>query len=216
VTDITPLLVEARKRLGTVDAYKGKVEGYARQDMLPVDLEHMMTNEAAELNMRAQAIERLSPTETVALQLRNRANELSRAGRTLRIDQTLNSKTPTEGYLDYLLEQRVVDIRKEGGLRDLGKRTDGRRDFLQEYEVRDVRGESPQTLWYAHFHYTSAKPAFNDFVKGHLKLPDATWACNGNRPRLAVGQTCKRSGAATSVNRWGSNTSPNSKHRKPL
>ena len=172
VTDITPLLVEARKRLGTVDAYKGKVEGYARQGMLPVDLEHMMTNEAAELNMRAQAIERLSPTETVALQLRNRANELSRAGRTLRIDQTLNSKTPTEGYLDYLLEQRVVDIRKEGGLRDLGKRTDGRRDFLQEYEVRDVRGESPQTLWYAHFHYTSAKPAFNDFVKGHLKLPE--------------------------------------------
>ena len=172
VTDITPLLVEARKRLGTVDAYKGKVEGYARQDMLPVDLEHMLTSEAAELNMRAQAIERLSPTETVALQLRNRANELSRAGRTLRIDQTLNSKTPTEGYLDYLIEQRVVDIRKEGGLRDLGKRADGRRDFLQEYEVRDVRGEPPQTLWYAHFHYTSAKPAFNDFVKGHLKLPE--------------------------------------------
>lgn len=171
-TDITPLLVEARKRLGTVDAYKSKVEGYARQDMLPVDLEHMMISEAAELNMRARAIERLSPTETVALQLRNRANELTRAGRTLRIDQTLNSKTPTEGYLDYLLEQRVVDIRKEGGLRDLGKRADGRRDFLQEYEVRDVRGESPQTLWYAHFHYGSAKPAFNDFVKGHLKLPE--------------------------------------------
>ena len=171
-TDITPLLVEARKRLGAVDAYKSKVDGYARQDMLPVDLEHMMTREAAELNMRAQAIERLSPTETVALQLRNRANELSQAGRTLRIDQTLKSKTPTEGYLDYLLEQRVVDIRKEGGLRDLGKRADGRRDFLQEYEVRDVRGESPQTLWYAHFHYSSAKPAFNDFVKGHLKLPE--------------------------------------------
>ncbi|WP_150815399.1 hypothetical protein, partial [Pseudomonas fluorescens] len=109
---------------------------------------------------------------TVALQLRNRANDLTRAGRTLRIEQTLNSKTPTEGYLDYLLEQRVVDIRKEGGLRDLGKRTDGRRDFLQEYEVRDLRSEPAQTLWYAHFHYTSAKPQFSDFVKGHLKLPE--------------------------------------------
>jgi hypothetical protein len=172
VTDITPLLVEARKRLGTVDAYKSKVEGHARQDMLPVDLEHMMISEAEELNMRARAIERLSPTETVALQLRNRANELTRAGRTLRIEQTLNSKTPTEGYLDYLLEQRVVDIRKEGGLRDLGKRTDGRRDFLQEYEVRDLRSEPAQPLWYAHFHYTSAKPQFSDFVKGHLKLPE--------------------------------------------
>ncbi|MBV6822379.1 dermonecrotic toxin domain-containing protein [Pseudomonas sp. PD9R] len=171
-TDVAPLLAEARKRLGTVDAYKSKVEGYARQDMLPVDLEHMMSSEAAELSMRAQAIERLSPTEPVALQLRNRAQALSRAGRTLRIDQSLQSKTPTEGYLDYLLEQRVVGIRKEGGLRELGKRPDGRRDFLQEYEVRDLTGEPAQTLWYAHFHYTSAKPQFSDFVKGHLKRPE--------------------------------------------
>jgi hypothetical protein len=171
-TDVTSLLVEARKRLGTVDTYKSKVEGYARQNMLPVDLEHMMRSEAAELTMRASAIERLAPTEPVALHLRNRADELSRVGRSLRIDQTLNSKTPTEGYLDYLLEQKVVDIRKESGLRDLGKRPDGRRDFLQEYVVRDLTRKPAQTLWYAHFHYTSTKPAFNDFVKGHLKLPE--------------------------------------------
>lgn len=171
-TDVTPLLTEARKRLAGVDAYKNQVEGYARQNMLPVDLEHMMSSEAAELTMRAQAIERLSPTEPVALQLRGRADDFLRIGRTLRIDQSMNSKTPTEGYLDYLLGQQVVDIRKEGGLRDLGKRADGRRDFLQEYEVRDLRGETAQPLWYAHFHYTSAKPAFNEFVKGHLKLPE--------------------------------------------
>ncbi|WP_338584965.1 DUF6543 domain-containing protein [Pseudomonas sp. MAG733B] len=170
--DVGPLLIEARKRLGATDVYRVQVQGYARRNMLPVDLEHMMSNEAAELNMRAQAIERLSPTETVAMQLRNRADELARTGRTLRIDQSMNSKTPTEGYLDYLLEQQVVDIRKEGSLRDLGKRPDGRRDFLQEYEVRDLRGETAQTLWYAHFHYTSAKPAFNEFAKGHLKLPE--------------------------------------------
>ncbi|WP_419711828.1 dermonecrotic toxin domain-containing protein [Pseudomonas sp. NFX224] len=170
--DVGPLLIEAKKRLGAIEAYRVQVEGYARRNMLPVDLEHMMSSEAAELNMRAKAIEGLSPTETVAVQLRNRADELLRTGRTLRIDQSMNSKTPTEGYLDDLLEQRVVDIRKEGVLRDLGKRPDGRRDFLQEYEVRDLRGETAQTLWYAHFHYTSAKPAFNEFVKGHLKLPE--------------------------------------------
>ena len=171
-TDVTPLLTEARKRLAGVDAYKNQVEGYARRSMLPVDLEHMMSSEAAELTTRAQAIERLSPTEPVALQLRDRADDFLRTGRMLRIDQSMNSKTPTEGYLDYLLGQQVVDIRKEGGLRDLGKRADGRRDFLQEYEVRDLRGETARTLWYAHFHYTSAKPAFNEFVKGHLKLPE--------------------------------------------
>lgn len=171
-TDVGPLLAEARNRLEAASAYIRKVEGYARQDMLPVDLEHMMSSEATELTTRARAIERLSPAEAVALQLRNRADEMLRTGRTLRINQTMSSKNPTEGYLDYLLQQQVVDIRKEGGLRDLGKRADGRRDFLQEYEVRDLRSEPAQTLWYAHFHYTSAKPQFSDFVKGHLKRPE--------------------------------------------
>ncbi|UVK97753.1 dermonecrotic toxin domain-containing protein [Pseudomonas sp. B21-048] len=171
-SDVQPLLAEARKRLAAVPAYKSKVEGYARQDMLPVDLEHMMSFEATELSIRAQAIERLSPHDPLVLQLSDQARDLARAGRTLRIEQSMNSKTPTEGYLDYLLEQRVVDIRKEGGLRDLGKRPDGRRDFLQEYEVRDLTRQPSQPLWYAHFHYPSAKSPFNEFVKGHLKLPE--------------------------------------------
>ncbi|VVQ23464.1 hypothetical protein PS934_05502 [Pseudomonas fluorescens] len=171
-TDVGPLLAEAGKRLKAANAYTRKVEGYAQQNMLPVDLEHMMSSEATELTMRAREIERLSPAEAVALQLRNRADEMLRTGRTLRIDQSMNSKTPTEGYLDYLMGQQVVDIRKEGGLRDLGRRADGRRDFLQEYEVRDLRSVPARTLWYAHFHYTSAKPQFSDFVKGHLKLPE--------------------------------------------
>ncbi len=60
-TDVRPLLSEARKRLGSTDAYTDKVKGYAQQNTLPVDLEHMMSSEAAELTLRAQAIERLSP-----------------------------------------------------------------------------------------------------------------------------------------------------------
>ncbi|EJM95730.1 hypothetical protein PMI34_00783 [Pseudomonas sp. GM74] len=170
--DVRALVTEAKARLGAADAYKNKVEGYARQNMLPIDLEQMMSSEAAELSIRAHNIEKLLPTDPILLQLRNRSDAFLRAGRTLRIEQSLNSRTPTEGYLDYLLEQQVVDIRKEGGLRDLGKRADGRRDFLQEYEVRDLRSEPAQTLWYAHFHYTSAKPQFSDFVKGHLKRPE--------------------------------------------
>ena len=183
-TDVRPLLAEARKRLEAADAYNNKVKGYAQQNMLPVDLEHMMSSEAAELTMRARAIERLSPTDAVALQLRNRADEMLRAGRTLRIEQSMNSKTPTEGYLDYLLEQQVVDIRKEGGLRDLGKRPDGRRDFLQEYEVRDLRSEPAQTLWYAHFHYTSAKPP----IQRLRQRPSETAGTTQPGPAMAEGR----------------------------
>ncbi|WP_448725086.1 dermonecrotic toxin domain-containing protein [Pseudomonas farris] len=171
-TDVRPLLAESRTRLAAIENYQSKVKGYADQGMLPVDLEHMMNSEADELIMRARDIEGLSPTDPIIVQLKEKARDLARAGRTLRIEQSMNSKTPTEGYLDYLLEQRVVDIRKEGALRDIGKRPDGRRDFLQEYEVRDLTRQPPQTLWYAHFHYSSAKSPFNDFVKGHLKLPE--------------------------------------------
>ncbi len=171
-TDVRPLLAESRTRLAAIENYQSKVKGYADQGMLPVDLEHMMNSEADELIMRARDIEGLSPTDPIIVQLKEKARDLARAGRTLRIEQSMNSKTPTEGYLDYLLEQRVVDIRKEGTLRDIGKRPDGRRDFLQEYEVRDLTRQPPQTLWYAHFHYSSAKSPFNDFVKGHLKLPE--------------------------------------------
>ncbi|MFJ2712129.1 dermonecrotic toxin domain-containing protein [Pseudomonas sp. NPDC087346] len=171
-TDVQPLLSEARTRLAAVPAYSAKVNGYARQNMLPVDLEHMFSSEATELNTRAQAIERLKPTDPIVAQLQDKARELRWTGRTLRIDQSIRSNTPTEGYLDYLLQQQVVDIRKEGPVRALGKRADGRKDFLQEYEVRDLSSNPPRTLWYAHFHYTSDKAAFQDFVKAHLKLPE--------------------------------------------
>ncbi|MHA3736503.1 hypothetical protein ACXR0M_12600 [Pseudomonas sp. Eth.TT006] len=170
-TPLPPLLAEARKRLDAGPAYQNKIEGYARQDMLPVDLEHMMLSEASELSVRATTLEGLSPREPLIRQLHDQASELKRLGRRLRIEQTLNSQTPSEGYLDYLLAQEVVEIRKETGLRDLGKRADGTRDLLQEYEVRDLTRQPPQTLWYAHFHYRSAKAPFTDFVKAHLKLP---------------------------------------------
>ncbi|WP_445181087.1 dermonecrotic toxin domain-containing protein [Pseudomonas sp. McL0111] len=171
-TDVQPLLNEARRRLAGVADYSDKVSNYARRDMLPVNLEHMLSSEASELSIRAQAIERLSPTDPIVLQLQDKARELQGVGRTMRINQSMRSKTPTEGYLDYLLQQQVVDIRKEEPIRALGKRADGRKDFLQEYEVRDLMSNPPRALWYAHFHYTSDKVPFQDFVKAHLKLPE--------------------------------------------
>ena len=51
-------------------------------------------------------------------------------------------------------------------------------DFLTEYAVRDkskiragIKGKD-NVLWYAHFHFSSAKPLFNRFDKAHLKTPD--------------------------------------------
>ncbi|MBV4456884.1 hypothetical protein KVG96_02850 [Pseudomonas sp. COR58] len=169
---LQPLLNEARKRLDAQASHQERVHGYARQDMLPVDLEDMMLHEAQELTTRAQIIERRSPHEPLVRQLTDQARQLTLDARSLRIRQSMGSKTPTEGYLDYLLEQNVADLVKEGGLRDLGKRPDGTRDFLQEYAVRDLIRQPAQTLWYVHIHFPSNKASLTHFSKAHLKLPE--------------------------------------------
>lgn len=171
--DINALLGEARQRLEAQTTYVSKVEGYARQHMLPADLEHLMLSEARELEQRAQRIERRAAENAIIETLRRAAIDSKAKGRTLRIRQCLDSKTPTEGYLDYLLDQNAVDIRKVGALRPLGRRPDGRPDFLQEYEIRDLAPTPPTPHWYAHFHYESAQPKqFDSFTKAHLKLPE--------------------------------------------
>ncbi|MGF6204288.1 dermonecrotic toxin domain-containing protein [Pseudomonas frederiksbergensis] len=177
VVDRKVLLTEARQRLAAQDNYRLKVDGYARQNMRPADLDYMMTSEAAELRLRARRIARVSAQEPIIAQLNTKAERLIEAGRELRIAQILNSKTPTEGYLDDLHQlatpdQPLVEIRKVGTLVDLGRRADGRPDFLQEYEVLDLTRPTPTPLWYAHFHYGSAKPVFNRFDKAHLKTPE--------------------------------------------
>ncbi|WP_439854585.1 dermonecrotic toxin domain-containing protein [Pseudomonas yamanorum] len=163
---------EARARLDNVAQYESRVIAYIEQKMLPVDLEHLLVSEAAELNLRANRLERLDPTEDLVRLLRAKAAELTIKGRNLRIRQTLVSKTPTEGYLDYLREQRVVDIRKGEPARNLNEGKKGRADFLQEYVVQDLTQTPPVPLWYAHFHYDKAGAQFDEFIKAHLKIPE--------------------------------------------
>lgn len=163
------VIEEAQGRLNKVAGYLDKVQGYARQNMLPVDLEHLLVSEANELRLRAERIIEIEPQSTLVARLRDKASELAESGRQLRIRQTLASETPGAGMLDYLLEQDAVEVIRLGRPSELPKRPDGRGDFLQEYEIRDITQGTPVPLWYAHFHYTSASPVFDSFVKAHLK-----------------------------------------------
>ena len=49
-------------------------------------------------------------------------------------------------------------------MKNLGKRPDGRIDYLQEYQVWDLTATPPKVLWYAHFHYSKPAPAFAEFA----------------------------------------------------
>ncbi|NBA94556.1 hypothetical protein [Pseudomonas sp. R5(2019)] len=86
-------------------------------------------------------------------------------GRQARIDQCLASDTPTAGYLDYLLDQRVLGLKRLGALQKLESG-----GYLQEFEAFNRTSNAP--LWYVHFHYKHATPGFADFVKAHVKRAD--------------------------------------------
>ncbi|MBM9487060.1 hypothetical protein JBE38_14100 [Pseudomonas sp. ICBG1301] len=200
--DLNALTQDAKNRLQNLAAHQARVDGYRRQKMLPADLEFMMTSEADTLELQARHLAELAGDAALVRQLRQKATDLREQGRRLRINQSIASQTPTEGYLDYLLSQQlddkpIVDIRKTGALEDLGRRQDGRPDFMQEFEIRDIRQATPKPLWYAHFHYESATPKQLDvFVKGHLKLPAQ------RRLGLKWQQTQARDGATGDVAIW--------------
>ncbi|WP_110972512.1 dermonecrotic toxin domain-containing protein [Pseudomonas huaxiensis] len=188
--DLKQLTREARERLDQLPAYTSKVQGYARQNMLPVDLEHMLVSEALELRTRASLIAAQDPQASLPDVLRTKANELLTLGRELRIRQTLESKTPSEGMLDYLLEQGSVDIIKVSDMTAMPRRPDGRVEFLLEFEIRDLTQAPPAPLWYAHFHYDSANPGFDSFAKAHLKTAEQRRL--GLQWQQAQGETAKR------------------------
>ena len=169
---LTELLPDAQRWLDGTDAHELKVQGYAKPGETPANLEDLMVNQAKQLEFRAHAIERQQANQPLAATLRRRAQALRAKGRAMRIRQSMDSPTPTQGYLDYLMGEGEVDIVKVGDPRDLSAGKKGPRDFLQEYEVRDITGRPAKTLWYVHFHYDKAGARLENFAKAHIKRPD--------------------------------------------
>ncbi|HWT68859.1 MAG TPA: DUF6543 domain-containing protein [Pseudomonas sp.] len=186
------LLADARKRLDDLPNHKSRVDDYASRGMDPKSLEHVVISKANELSDYALRIEAKDAQNPMIQTLRNKVLELRATGRQMRTRQSLSSQKPTDDMLDDLIEQNAVEIRKPSPLKNLGKRKDGRTDYMQEYEVWDLTAQPPRLLWYAHFHYTKAVPTFGAFEKAHLKLPDhrfLTHADNPDLPYADIGKT---------------------------
>ena len=169
---LAELLPDAQRWLDNTVAHELKVQGYAKPGETPANLEDLMVNHGKQLEFRARAIERNQTDHPLAKALRQRAREMRAKGRAMRIRQSMDSPTPTQGYLDYLMGEGEVDIVKVGDPRDLNAGKKGPRDFLQEYEVRDITGQPAKTLWYVHFHYDRTGARLENFAKAHIKRPD--------------------------------------------
>jgi hypothetical protein len=170
--NLKALVKDARQCLEDLPGFQAKVRSYAEHDMSPVNLEHMMASKAKDLSDRALRIEEIEAQNTIIQQLRDRATELRSIGREMRTRQSLSTKNPTDGMLEDLVSHNLVQIRKTSPIKNLGKRKDGRIDYMQRYEVWDLTQTPAKVLWVAHFHYASATPMFRQFEKAHLKLPE--------------------------------------------
>ncbi|WP_040260599.1 dermonecrotic toxin domain-containing protein [Pseudomonas massiliensis] len=169
---------EAERALATARKEIVQINRLKRVTRIPADLEDQFHNRARQLEEAAEhidrALTRLNETDAAidrqsaelkARQLREEARRARSLGTEARIELTLNLP-PTPGRLQFLVNQGRATIHR------LGKRVPlkraGRRDFVQEYEIRDSTGHS---LWYAHFHYDTMTAPADGYTAAHLKTP---------------------------------------------
>ncbi|WP_338920495.1 hypothetical protein V0M98_26145 [Pseudomonas silesiensis] len=190
--DLATLVSDAEKRMNDLPSHQARVQQYARPASAPVELEELMTFEADVLTRIALQIETLDAANPIIQKLRTQAAEHRRQGRKMRTAHSLVNTNPTDGMLHDLIGQNAVEIRKRAPIQNLTK-PKKRADYMQEYEVWDITKTSPELLWYAHFHYTTATPAFRTFEKGHLKLKQHRGQTHADDPSLPVGDIGKKS-----------------------
>ncbi|WP_460927169.1 dermonecrotic toxin domain-containing protein [Pseudomonas sp. MC6] len=189
---LASLVDEARQRLDNVPSYRSTVLRNADTGMLPVDLQHMLDSQAAELSTRAERIAAKSAQHPIIQTLRDQAAELKVAGRTLRTERSLTSQQPTDGMLYDLIGQHAVEIRRTQAIKHLG-RHQGHPDYMQEYEIWNLFAQPAAPLWYAHFHYRSATAPFRRFETAHLKLREHRFLTHADDATLPYSKIGKQS-----------------------
>lgn len=133
---------------------------------LPVEVEEGLQHSAGTFDDAARTLQRAGSNAPLIGQLQDQARQLRAHGRYLRIEMTRQRLTPTLGDVQYLLDQKVIRIRRVASR--VAETIDGAVDYLQEYEVLDLT-EGGKPLWYAHFHYPSLETADDHPKAAHLK-----------------------------------------------
>lgn len=166
---------DAHKLLGMVDVHLKRADSYMKTTRYPEDIEHVLQSEARRLDKLAdelgRAMQNQPDTASQAAgqklidDMRSSALRLTSRGKELRTQLSL-SLPPTHGNLQYLLDEKLVQIAR------LGERVPLRgekQDFIQEYAINDRQG---YPLWYAHFHYPAAATAKLDYSVAHMKTKE--------------------------------------------
>lgn len=140
-----------------------------------MEIEELFQHKADQLGQAARSLEqavlRSNTTDgpsgtasTLTKELNEARERLYAEGNRIRIEMT-KAQPPTAARVQWLLSKDEIDIVSNAKRRRL---KGPRKDYLQEYELRERRTQ--KTLWYAHFHYTSLDAPADAFTAAHLKL----------------------------------------------
>jgi hypothetical protein len=165
--------------LAQLEAFIRRTEAHSKADRrIPLEIEEMFHQQAHRLDVAADAIEKAltdnNVTEggpgsavTVSKQLIEGAVALYKKGTDIRISMT-KRQLPTAGRVEWLHSKGEVTIHRIGKPLPEHRRLKGpRKDYLDEYEIRDH--ETRKVLWYAHFHYPASDSPRTAFTAAHLK-----------------------------------------------
>lgn len=172
--DLATQLTQGRTLLNGVDDFVRQTEASARKPgRIPVEIEEQFQQKAEQLHEAAKNLQQtqtdnnsIDEPASLITELNDARARLNAEGYRIRVDM-LKRQPPTAARIEWLLGKHEIDIVTVGTRRRL---KGSRKDFLQEYEIRERR--NGQALWYAHFHYASAEAAREAFTAAHLKLSD--------------------------------------------
>ncbi len=165
--------------LTQLESFIRRTEAHSKADRrIPLEIEEMFHQQARRMDAAADTIENAltdsNSTEggpgsavTVAKRLNDEAVALYKKGTDVRISMT-KRQPPTAGRVEWLHSMGQVTIHRIGKPLPEHQRLKGpRKDYLDEYEIRDH--ETRKVLWYAHFHYPASDSPRAAFSAAHLK-----------------------------------------------
>jgi hypothetical protein len=174
VADLATQISQGQTLLDGVESFIRQTEAHAKKPgRIPVEIEEQFQRKAEQLDESAKSLEqarlRANSTEeppALIAQLNQAGERLYAEGYRIRVEMT-KQQPPTAARVEWLLHKNEIDIVSGRARRRL---KGPRRDYLQEYEIRERR--TGKTLWYAHFHYNSPDAPADAFTAAHLKLQE--------------------------------------------
>jgi hypothetical protein len=170
---------QAQLHLEQVEGTIHLIRSQSKTAKIPLEMEDILVRKSQTLLDTARGIQdilsdanlaegsisevRASALRGTIAELELKAERLKQEGRQIRIDM-IKEQPPTEERVDYLMTQGEINISRLGARRALSRGP--RKDYLQEYEIKDKSGTP---LWYAHFHYDTQDAAVGSYTAAHLK-----------------------------------------------